>query len=310
MTCDALDKLIPLYVYGELTPDEEEQVEEHLHRCQDCARGLDRQRGLMAVLDRREAELPASLLADCRGDLQAAVRREAATRARPNATWRLSMSEALARFFASVSRFRQPIGALALVAVGFFAARFTGSTPTAPVSAPALSDQVFATVRSVQADGAGGVHIAFDETRRRSVAGRVDDERIRRLLLAAARDDNNAAVRVESVGLLKATPESGEIRSALLNALANDPNAGVRLKALEGLKPQAADTHVRKGLAQALLTDDNPAVRMQIIDLLVEHRDNSMVGILQNVVQKEDNNYVRLKCEKALKDMNASIGTF
>jgi hypothetical protein len=27
-------------------------------------------------------------------------------------------------------------------------------------------------------------------------------------------------------------------------------------------------------------------------------------------VQKEDNNYVRLKCEKALKDMNASIGTF
>jgi hypothetical protein len=59
-----------------------------------------------------------------------------------------------------------------------------------------------------------------------------------------------------------------------------------------------------------LLTDDNPAVRMQVIDLLVEHRDNAMVGVLQNVVQKEDNNYVRLKCEKALKDLNASIGTF
>jgi hypothetical protein len=310
MTCDALDRLIPLYVYGELTPDEEEQVEEHLHRCPECARELDRQRGLMAALDRRESEVPASLLADCRGDLLAAVRREAASGAHPKTAWRQSMGEALAGFFAGVSRFRQPIGAVALVAVGFFAARFTGSTPVAPVSAPALSDQVFATVRSVQADGTGGVQIAFDETRRRSVAGRVDDQRIQRLLLAAARDDNNAAVRVESVGLLKATPESGEIRSALLNALANDPNAGVRLKALEGLKPQAADAHVRNGLAQALLSDDNPAVRMQIIDLLVEHRDNSMVGILQNVVQKEDNNYVRLKCEKALKDMNASIGTF
>ena len=48
----------------------------------------------------------------------------------------------------------------------------------------------------------------------------------------------------------------------------------------------------------------------EVIDLLVEHRDVSMVGVLQNVVQKDDNSYVRLKCEKALKEMNASVGTF
>jgi hypothetical protein len=49
---------------------------------------------------------------------------------------------------------------------------------------------------------------------------------------------------------------------------------------------------------------------MQVVDLLVSRHDDSMVGVLQNLVQKEDNGYVRLKCEKALKDMNASIGTF
>jgi hypothetical protein len=76
------------------------------------------------------------------------------------------------------------------------------------------------------------------------------------------------------------------------------------------LKPLAGDPQVRKTLARVLLADDNPAVRMQVVDLLVSHRDDSMVGVLQNLVQKEDNNYVRLKCEKALKDMNASIGTF
>jgi hypothetical protein len=32
--------------------------------------------------------------------------------------------------------------------------------------------------------------------------------------------------------------------------------------------------------------------------------------MLQDVVQKEDNNGVRLKVAKALKDMNASVGTF
>jgi hypothetical protein len=34
------------------------------------------------------------------------------------------------------------------------------------------------------------------------------------------------------------------------------------------------------------------------------------VGTLQSVMQHEDNGYVRLKVEKALKEMNASIGTF
>ena len=59
-----------------------------------------------------------------------------------------------------------------------------------------------------------------------------------------------------------------------------------------------------------LLSDDNPAMRMQVVDMLVAHHDDSMVGVFQDLVQKEDNSYVRLKCEKALKDMNASIGTF
>ena len=86
--------------------------------------------------------------------------------------------------------------------------------------------------------------------------------------------------------------------------------ASVRLKALEGLKPISTDPEVRKTLAQVLLTDDNAAVRMQVVDLLVAHRDDSMVGMLQSLMQREDNGYVRLKCEKALKEMNASLGTF
>src|SRR5262249_48306852 len=97
---------------------------------------------------------------------------------------------------------------------------------------------------------------------------------------------------------------------AFLNAVAHDTNASVRMKALEGLKPFVADAAVGKTLAQVLLTDENAAVRMQVVDLLVTRRDDSTVGGLQSVVQKEDNNYVRLKCVKALKDMNASIGTF
>jgi hypothetical protein len=223
--------------------------------------------------------------------------------------WRLFL-DALAHSLSGLGRFQQPAGAVTLLAIGFFAARFTGIGTRAIEQAGIVpSDQVVHTIRSVQPDGSGHVQIAFDETQRRTVSGRMDDDNIQRLLLAAARGEN-PAVRVESVDLLKNRPASSEVRSALLNAVAHDPNAGVRLKAVEGLKPLAGDADVRKVLAQVLLADDNPAIRMQVVDLLVERHDDDIVGVLQDLMQKEDNSYVRLKSEKALKAMNASVGTF
>lgn len=309
MTCDSLSKLIPLYFYGELTPDEEDRLEQHLDACAVCTGELDRQRALAAALDTRQSTVPPHLLDACRADLLAAIQGGAprALPTRQKGPWALFL-EAMAATFASFGRFRQPVGALALITLGFFAARFTGSSP-ATMAGLTPSDDVFATVRSVRSGPSGQVQIAFDETRRRTLSGRPDDQAIQKLLLAAAHEDN-AAVRVESMDLLKERTGSTEVRDALLNAVAHDPNDGVRLKALEGLKPLANDAQVRKTLSQVLTADTNPAVRMQVVDLLVAHRDDSIVGVLQGVVQREDNNYVRQKLEKALKDMNASIGTF
>jgi hypothetical protein len=310
MTCDSVSKLIPLYFYGELSPEEEDRLEEHLHECADCTRALEQQRSLAAALDRRQQDVPQFLLEDCRADLMAAIA-GGAPRAERSAKgpWALFL-EALGSSFSGFGRWKQPIGAVAMVALGFVAARFTGTTAPAPAAGGGSpSDEVYATVRSVQPVSAGHVEIAYDETRRRTITGSMEDQGIQKLLLAAAHEEN-PAVRVESVGLLQPKGGSNEVRDALINAVAHDSNVSVRLKALEGLKPLAADSAVRKTLAQVLLADDNPAVRMQVVDLLVAQRDDSMVGVLQNAVQREDNSSVRLKVEKALKDMNASIGTF
>lgn len=313
MTCDSVSKLIPLYYYGELTADEEDRVEQHVDSCADCSREMDQQRALASALDRRQAAVPPALLEGCRADLLAAIQGGAPrVQRKEKGPWTLFL-EAMGQTFAGMSRLRQPVGAIALVGLGFLAARFTGTTANPPAALPASvaapSDDVFATVRSVRADPSGQVQIAFDETRRRTLAGSPDDQMIQKLLLAAAHEDN-PAVRVESVDLLKERTGSTEVRDALLNALAHDPNDGVRLKALEGLKPLASDAQVRKALSQVLAADTNPAVRMQVVDLLVAHHDDSVVGVLQGLVQREDNQNVRLKLEKALKEMNASIGTF
>jgi len=84
----------------------------------------------------------------------------------------------------------------------------------------------------------------------------------------------------------------------------------VRLKALEGLKPYGGDPLVRRTLANVLLKDDDPKVRIQAIDLLTTHHDDSIVGVLQDAVRKEDNAYVRTHSVNLLEQMKASVGTY
>jgi len=312
MNCDEISKLIPLYYYGELSPDQEEQVDEHTHECAACARGVEQQRVMAAALDRRLMDVPPILIEDCRADLMAAVRGGVPHVARVSkGPWTLFL-EALGHTFGSLEHLRQPIGAVALIAIGFFTARLTHQAPGltgAPAGGPINTADVFNTIRSVQPDGSGGVLISYDQTSRVQARGKMNEANIQQLLLAAAHEDN-AAVRGESVDLLKNQCRSGEVRDVLLNALAQDPNPYVRIKAMEGLKTLATDAVVRRGFVQALRADDNPEVKMQAIELLAAHRDDNIVGLMQIMVQRENNNSVRLKLEKALREMNASPGTF
>jgi len=200
---------------------------------------------------------------------------------------------------------------VALLLVGFVTARVTpGSMPGPFRAAGVVGEPVTSRVRYVEPVASGRVQIVVDETRQRVLSGNVEDQAIQRLLLTAAKDPSDAGLRVESVDLLKNRPQSAEVRTALLYALEHDPNAGVRLKALDGLKEFASDPETRRVLTQVLLKDDNPGVRTQVIDLLIQHRSDAMVGVLQELMNKEDNDYIRMRCQKVLSEMNASVETY
>jgi len=312
MNCDAVTKALPLYYYGELTGEVEEGVEDHLQSCASCHAELERQRALAAVLDSQALTPGTELLAECRHELARAIYREETPAVRRTASdpWGL-FREAFHALWHPGIRIAQPAGAVALLAIGFFAARFIPVGSFSRITgADVTPDAIVSSIRSVQPDNTGRVQISLDETRRRVISGRLEDENIRRLLLAAAREQDNPGVRVESVGLLKDQCTSADTRAVLLEALQNDPNPGVRLKALEGLKRFATDPEVRRTLAQVLLKDQNAGVRIQVIDLLITRQDPATIGVLQTIVGKEDNDYVRMRCQKALREMNASIGTF
>jgi hypothetical protein len=171
-------------------------------------------------------------------------------------------------------------------------------------------EPVASRVRYVQPSDDGEVQIVVEEVRQRVLSGDVNDGRIRGLLLTAAREANDPGVRVETMDLLKGFSQTQEVRRALLNALQHDPNAGVRLKALEGLRTSADENDTRRVLAKVLLDDENPGVRTQAIDLLVQKPEPGMVGLLQELMIREENNYVRMKCRKVLHEMNASAEIF
>ena len=308
MSCEAVERDLALYCYGELTPQDEERVEHHLAACPACQAELERFRSLFAALDSRETPLSANLLTECRDDLMGAVLREPRPTVVKPSPWRL-FREAFAALAMPAVRWRQPVGAMALIALGFISARLlpTGSVNAFPSPAP---ESVISNVRSVQQDPGGRVRVAFDEVRRRSVTGGLEDENIQRLIMAAMRQEANPGVRVETLSVLKDAAVPAEIRDILVYTMQNDPNAGVRLKALESLRGFAAEPSVRKGLARALIQDDNPGVRIQAIDLLVQHKDGSMVGVLQELMGREENEYIRMRTTRALEDMNASVGTF
>lgn len=300
LKCDEVIRQIPLYCYGEVSSEIEEAVESHIALCAACHAELARHRSFLDLLSEREDLGEATLLSTCRSDLRAAI---AADLAPPRQSWLESL-----RNFANLNiPFRIPVGAMALIALGFFGARYTPER-FGGVSA-SLAEPTFSTVRSVE-DQSGKVNIAVDEVHRRVVTGSLQDPHIQQLLVTALREESNPGVRVESIGMLRNNTDSEEVRNALLDALNHDPNPGVRLKAIEGLKAWAGNANVRRTLANVLLKDDNPGVRVQAIDMLTTHHDDSIVGVLQDVVQKEDNNYVRARCSRLLEEMKASVGTY
>jgi hypothetical protein len=292
-------------LYGELSFDEEELVQQHLDSCAPCRSELEAAKQLHRAIDSAEPVLPPQLLSDCRRTLRV----EVAALAEGGMTPKRPAFAFLRNLLPWNSSFWKPAAAVALVAGGFFLGRAVPETGRFAQSRD--SEPVASRVRYVQPEGSDRVQIVVEEVRQRVLEGGVNDDSIRGLLVAAAREARDPGVRVETMSLLKNQSDSAEVRRALLAALQHDTNPGVRLKAIEALRLSTADDgETRRVLANVLLNDDNPGVRTQAIDLLVRKREPAIVGVLQELMTREDNNYVRLKCQRALSEMNASVETF
>jgi hypothetical protein len=305
--CTAVREQFALMLYGELSFDEEERVESHLDVCAECREDLARQKFLHEAVDGVGITPSPAFLGVCRKDVSDLLRREN-PESRMAAWW---------REFASgwKIQFLRPAGAVALLAAGFFAAKVTpGLNIGSAYQAMSLGGFGGAQVRNVATQPDGSVRIVLDETRQRMVSGSMDDQQIRTLLMAAAKEAADPGLRAQTVTLLVGDADDQDVRQALVFSLGNDDNPNVRLKALEGLKRYGSDPAVQNALAHVLLSDSNTGMRTQAIDALTSRRgqffDRQIVGALQELMAREDDAYVREQCQRILESMKASAETY
>ena len=314
-SCEKIRTQLGLLLYGELSFDEEETVDAHLEGCAECRAALERERELHAAFDQAEIEPPASVLWDARQTLQQRIAEEHAPPHRMG--WWDQFVDALMLRPAGMTGWLKMAGAVALLTIGYIGARLAPDLGTGAVGM-SVADPGAQRVRSVEPGPNGGIQIVLDETRQRVVSGGLDDQNIRVLLLSAAKDPSDPGLRYETVGILNDRAQAAEVRNTLIYALEHDENAGVRLKAMDGLRPFVQHPEVRKALAGVLLSDGNPGMRTQAIDLLTQgvgesngnSLDRDVIGTLQELMNTENNAYVRQRGERVLQLVNASQETY
>jgi hypothetical protein len=252
-------------------------------------------------------------LSACRSELKATLPSARIAKSEPGSSWWQWVNQ----FRVSPSAWSARIAVASfLVFAGFSAGRWMdrhglpGGLLASNESVASLFDPSTAHVRDIQPSGDNRVRIVFDQVREHEITGRMDDQGIRRVLIAASKDLADPGIRVDSVEALN-DQNGSDVRDALIYAARHDPNAGVRLKALEGLRRFVDDPATRQNLAFVLQHDDNSDVRSQTIDVLAPTAGKielspELAGVLQEIVRSEQSDdYVRTRSMELLHQVNA-----
>jgi hypothetical protein len=293
MNDDTMRDRVLCYLYGVLTPAEEETFRTELESNTDLARCLAEEEGLHQRLPVGGGveDLPEGALEESRLLLRAALRRQAQS---------LSVLERMSRWFADQQqRLAWAGGAVALVLFGAVLGRgMAGQGSVLPTS---QLTETLVDVRVLSYDEVSGqVELEVTGLATTRLEGELSDPRIQATLTAAMLGDLEPGPRLLAVDLLRHQTASTEIRHALTEALLDDDNPGVRVAAAEALSGLAADDRVRHALQQALLDDDNPGVRVAAIEGLRDLSDEETRQVFERVSRSESNQYIRAEARRAV----------
>lgn len=303
MKCETVQENLVLLMYGELADDARFQTEKHLEGCSECSQEWQDLRQFHANAGALPTLEPTpNLLTASRMRLHEAL--ETAEQSRgwrfvfDPAAWlrQMSFSPALA---ASILIIGFTVGTLTTWDI---VRRGTATGQQPPITNPSNQASIAAISGISQQPGTNKVQIKYDTLQQQSTQGSLDDPNIQQLLLYAARNQQNAEVRGESMDLLTKRCGDPRVREALIYALRYDKNPGVRLKAVDGLQGYVKnDIRVRDAVIEALLYDANQGVRVEAIHMLQPVKvDSSVRAAFRQLASKDSNAFIRKESQRML----------
>ncbi|HJY86539.1 MAG TPA: HEAT repeat domain-containing protein [Candidatus Acidoferrales bacterium] len=332
--CAEIERLLVFYASDELDSTERALVEAHTRQCAACETSLARELRLrQAVLGAeraREGEPSDVLLAQCRSELAEVVDDLGETR--PRASWLDALRPS--RWMVPPFLAHPALSVVALVLIGavvglglpqWYRSHRTQRSERAAmtVSAWRLTDQDLETmgiagINWVPDSGSGTprVELRLLAERPFELQGSLDDPDVKRVLTYVIQNGQrfDSGVRLDSVDVLRTHLADRDVRQALCAAARKDDNPGVRLRALEALRGFEQEDVVRQTLLEALANDANPGVRVEAINSLggalramaekgTMSQDLRLVNVLRERMQKDPNNYVRMQCSEAVRQL-------
>ena len=305
MNCDWVQENICLYLYNELADDARHEVEQHIHRCTNCAAELAAQQEFQAQMNVLPVEEPSpSFLASARMRLQ-----ESLETAEQHHAWYHRFAFDPTAWLRQM-RFSPALAAILLI-VGFGSGVGTmysvlGGKAAAPATVQAVQSSIGGITSIEHKPNSDQVQIHYQRVVPESMEGSVSDPKIQDMLTYAARSNyNNPGVRIDSVDMLTSKAADPQVREALTYALRYDSNPGVRLKTLDGLGSYVKqDIRVRNAVLDALLNDSNLGVRGGALRALEPVRADSSVRMaLQQLAKEDPSEYIRSEAQRELSSM-------
>jgi HEAT repeats/Putative zinc-finger len=317
MNHNEIKKCIRLSFYGELTNEEQSELELHLKDCDECRNELEQQRNLLSLISDKKNEVDDNLLMEARAQLRGAIRNERQRKGSFD-----NIFQKVTDFI--TIPFRTVLSGVALLAVGFFVGYlFYGSSVVDPKvvqdgtnKQPSFfQDNVtISNINFIDSDPSDGeVEFTFVAMKPITLKGRVDDPKIQSILTYSMLNEQNPGARLNSINAMdtqKPVSFDRDVKDALITVVMTDENPGVRREALKLMKKLPYDEEIKQALIYVLTTDTSSGLRIEAINSLVDAGEKGTtfsekeLDIFKQKLQTDDNSYIRYRTRTILQEYN------
>lgn len=308
--------MLELNVLGELSQEEELELENHLFECEDCSAEYTKIKKLYSLVT---AEKPRSIenedLLHSRSRLFGTINSLAK---------KPTLSEKIEEFFRSIfsNKYTFAFGTVMLVMFGLFIGYLLFSNPnnsdnllTNNIIDLDKIDRGDIKISEIKLPNSFSENYQFEfklgDSMPVSYRGELNDIAVQRLLAAAINESQNPGFKIKTASIVTELASNNfipdkKIRDAFIRTLKNDNNPGVRKGALRALINFPYDKSIRDVLIFVLANDNNASNRLDAINALLSiNMDTPLINDtvkaeLESKMFNEDNEVIRDKTTKLI----------